>query len=249
MEQEFSNQVVLITGGTGALGSVVSESFLNYSPKSIIITYRTDSEMVALRSRLLSKLEDNSTKGQRTEIEFMKSDITNELEVTKLVSHIIEKLGQIHILVNLVGGYIGGKGISKIKESEWDKMMNVNLKSAYLITKHVLPTLIKNRFGKIVHIASATGLRARGNDSAYAVSKAGLIRMVESVAEEVKEMDININCILPTIIDTEPNRMAMPSADYSKWVTPMNLSKVIIFLCSKQSKLINGAAIPTYGKL
>jgi NAD(P)-dependent dehydrogenase (short-subunit alcohol dehydrogenase family) len=104
-----------------------------------------------------------------------------------------------------------------------------------------------NHYGKIVHISSRTGIKAEGNDSAYAASKAGLIRFVESISQEVKESNININCVLPTIIDTKANRLAMTDADYSKWINPEDLSNVIMFLCSDYSKIINGSAIPTFG--
>ena len=107
--------------------------------------------------------------------------------------------------------------------------------------------MIEKRYGKLIHVASRTGIKAEGNDSAYAASKAGLIRFVESVAQEVKNYNININCILPTIIDTEDNRKAMPNADFAKWVKPGDLSNVIPFLCSDYSNTINGASIPTYG--
>jgi NAD(P)-dependent dehydrogenase (short-subunit alcohol dehydrogenase family) len=101
--------------------------------------------------------------------------------------------------------------------------------------------------GKVVHISSRTGLKSDGYDSAYAASKAGLIRFVESTSQEFKENNINVNCILPTIIDTEANRRAMPNADFKKWLLKEDLANVILFLCSPYSKVINGAAIPTYG--
>jgi NAD(P)-dependent dehydrogenase (short-subunit alcohol dehydrogenase family) len=101
--------------------------------------------------------------------------------------------------------------------------------------------------GNVVHISSRTGLKSDGYDSAYAASKAGLIRFVESTSQEFKENNINVNCILPTTIDTEANRRAMPNADFDKWLLKEDLANVILFLCSPYSKVINGAAIPTYG--
>jgi NAD(P)-dependent dehydrogenase (short-subunit alcohol dehydrogenase family) len=101
--------------------------------------------------------------------------------------------------------------------------------------------------GKVVHISSRTGLKSDGYDSAYAASKAGLIRFVESTSQEFKENNINVNCILPTIIDTEANRRAMPNADFDKWLLKEDLANVILFLCSPYSVVINGAAIPAYG--
>lgn len=247
MNHDFSNKVVMITGGTGALGKVLTKSFLNCNPKAIIATYRSEKELQKLKAEI-NNLSNRSTR-LTTATEFIKADITKENEIMDVISKITQLYEQIHILVNMVGGYIGGKSVTELNESELDNMININLKSAFLISKHIIPIMTLNRYGKIVHISSRTGIKAEGNDSAYAASKAGLIRFVESVSQEVKKSNININCVLPTIIDTKANRLAMPNADYSKWVNPLDISNVIMFLCSDYSKIINGSAIPTYGLL
>jgi NAD(P)-dependent dehydrogenase (short-subunit alcohol dehydrogenase family) len=147
----------------------------------------------------------------------------------------------------VVGGYVGGKRVSELDEKEWDLMMTMNLKSAFLISKHVVSQMISSKYGKIIHVSSRTGLRSEGYDSAYAASKSGLIRLVESLSEETKISNINVNCIMPSIIDTEGNRKAMPNADFNKWLKPEDLAKVVLFLSSEEAKTITGAAIPTYG--
>lgn len=247
MDRDFNNQVILITGGTGALGSKVSESFLNFSPKAIIITFRSENEMQQLKAKILDRENVEPKENRHTLIEFMKVDITHEDEVQTLISNILEKFGQIHVLANVVGGYFGGKSVSEVSEDEWDKMMSINLKSAFLVSKHVLSSMKIKQYGKIVHVSSTTGSKANGNDSAYASSKAGLIRLVESMAEEVSGLRININCVLPTILDTETNRAVMPTSNFSTWIPVEELAKVICFLCSEDSKIINGVALPTRG--
>jgi len=247
MDSNFYDQVILITGGTGALGSKVSESFLNFSPRAIIITFRSETEMQKLKVKIFERRNKEQKENHQTIIEFIKVNITNEDEVKTLISNILEKFGQVHVLANVVGGYIGGKSVCETSEEEWDKMMSINLKSAFLISKHVLTSMKKKKYGKIVHISSATGAKANGYDSAYAASKAGLIRLVESMAEEIRGLNININCVLPTIIDTESNRQAMPSSNFSTWIPPEKLAKVICFLSSEDSKVINGVALPTRG--
>jgi NAD(P)-dependent dehydrogenase (short-subunit alcohol dehydrogenase family) len=147
----------------------------------------------------------------------------------------------------VVGGYVGGKRVSELDEKEWDLMMTMNLKSAFLISKHVVSQMISSKYGKIIHVSSRTGLRSEGYDSAYAASKSGLIRLVESLSEETKISNIDVNCIMPSIIDTEGNRKAMPNADFNKWVKPEDLANVVLFLSSEEAKTITGAAIPTYG--
>ncbi len=247
MDRNFFDQVILVTGGTGALGSKVSEAFLKLSPRALIITFRSETEMQELREKILERSNSVQNDNPDTVVKFMKVDITHEIEVKMLISNILEKFGQIHVLTNIVGGYIGGKSVTETSEEEWDKMMSINLKSAFLISKHVLTSMKKKKFGKIVHVSSATGAKANGNDSAYAASKAGLIRLVESMAQEIKGLNININCVLPTIIDTESNRAAMPNSNYSTWIPPQDLAKVICFLSSEESKVINGVALPTRG--
>ena len=232
---DFSDKVVLITGGTGALGKTLTQRFIS-SGATTIATYLKD-----------ENIETN--KGQNTNnAQFIKADVTREEQVVRLISAIVERFGHIDILVNSVGGYLGGKSVTELKEHEWDLMMTLNLKSAFLISKHVIPVMKSSGLGgKIVHISSKTGLKAEGHDSAYAASKSGLIRLVESISQETKDLGINVNCILPSVIDTEANRRAMPKADFSKWVKTDDITNVVFFLCSQEAKVITGAAIPTYG--
>ena len=232
---DFSNKVVLITGGTGALGKTLTQRFIS-SGATTIATYLKD-----------ENIETN--KGQNAiNAQFIKADVTREEQVVRLISAIVERFGHIDILVNSVGGYLGGKSVTDLEEHEWDLMMNLNLKSAFLVSKHVIPVMKSSgRGGKIIHISSKTGLKSEGHDSAYAASKSGLIRLVESISQETKELGINVNCILPSVIDTEANRRAMPKADFSRWVKTDDLTNVVFFLCSQEAKVITGAAIPTYG--
>jgi NAD(P)-dependent dehydrogenase (short-subunit alcohol dehydrogenase family) len=234
MTHDFSGKVVLITGGTGALGRAVAQAF-GTSNATTVVTYIIDEEREDVKAKI------------KTIAELVKADITKEDEAKKLVSHVIKRYDRIDVLVNVVGGYLGGKSVAELDETEWDKMMNMNLKSAFLISKHVIPLMLSAKHGKIVHISSRTGLKSDGYDSAYSASKSGLIRLVESISEEVKEDGINVNCILPSTIDTEANRKAMPDSDFSKWVKTEDLANLILFLCSDEAKVISGAAIPAYG--
>ena len=231
---DFSNKVVLITGGTGALGKSLTQRFVS-SGATTIATYLNDEKIEAL-------------KGQNTiNAELIKADVTREEHVMKLISTIVERFGHIDILVNSVGGYLGGKSVMELEEHEWDLMMNLNLKSAFLISKHVIPVMKSSGpGGKIVHISSKTGLKSEGRDSAYAASKSGLIRLVESIAQETKELGINVNCILPSVIDTEANRRAMPEADFSKWVKAEAIADVIHLYCTPGASIVRDPVINVY---
>jgi NAD(P)-dependent dehydrogenase (short-subunit alcohol dehydrogenase family) len=231
---DFSNKIVLVTGGTGALGRSITKAFLE-SNATVISSYLNDRETG--RTQI-----DN-----KSSIQLVKANVTNEEEIEKLVFGVLDKYGRIDILVNVVGSYLGGKTVVELEEKEWDLMMNVNLKSAFLISKHVTRQMISSKYGKIIHVSSKIGLHSEGYDSAYAASKSGLIRLVESLSKETKDLNINVNCIMPSIIDTEANRKAMPNADFNKWVKPEELANVVLFLSSEEAKTITSAAIPTFG--
>jgi len=236
-DYDFSGKAVLVTGGTGALGREVCHAFLR-AGALLATTYVADSGIPALESKV-GDLKKN--------ILFIKKDLGNEKDVRALVSEVVTKYGRIDVLANVVGGYMAGKPVIEIDEKDWDTMLNLNLKTAFLLSKHVVAQMVRQSGGKVIHTSARPGLRGAGNDAAYVASKSGVIRLVESIAEEVKSRGINVNCVLPSIIDTEPNRRGMPNADFSKWVKPSEIARVILFLASEDSRPINGAAIPVFG--
>jgi len=239
MECNFNEKVVLITGGTGALGQTISLDFLKMGA-NVIVTYVNDNEIKSFESKLGNFMK---------KVMLIKVNLMNEEEVEKLVSDIINTNNKIDVLVNTVGGYRAGQPITQITEKDWDLMMNLNLKTAFLISKHVVKEMEKQGKGKVIHVAARSGLKGSGNDAAYVASKSGILRLVESLSEEVKNNSINVNCILPSIIDSDTNRQSMSDEDFSKWVTPSEISKVILFLASEESNSINGASIPIYGTI
>ena len=236
-DYDFEGKAVLITGGTGALGRQISLSFLK-SNAAVSITHVTDKEIQQLESTLGDLMKN---------VVLIKADIGDESQIKNLVSDVVKKYGRIDILINVVGGYLGGKKVTEMTEKEWDLMMNLNLKTAFLISKHVVEQMVKQGSGKVVHVAARLGLKGIAGNSAYGASKSGLIRLVESLSDEVKDKNINVNCIMPSIIDTGANRKDMPDADFSKWVKPSEIARVMLFLASDDSKPIHGAAIPVYG--
>jgi len=236
-DYDFSGKAVLVTGGTGALGREVCHAFLR-AGALLATTYVADSGIPALESKV-GDLKKN--------ILFIKKDLGNEKDVRALVTEVVTKYGRIDVLANVVGGYMAGKPVIEIDEKDWDTMLNLNLKTAFLLSKHVVAQMVRQSGGKVIHTSARPGLRGAGNDAAYVASKSGVIRLVESIAEEVKSRGINVNCVLPSIIDTEPNRRGMPNADFSKWVKPSEIARVILFLASEDSRPINGAAIPVFG--
>jgi len=235
-----STKVAVITGATGALGRVAVKAFLNHGMR-VVSTYRSEEK----QNKLIGFLGEASTV-----LISIKTDVTNEADVQALFQKVVEEYGRVDILLNIVGAYKGGAEIANTKEDDWDSMMSINLKSAFLCSKAALPHMMTQNYGRIINVASRTALekRYRSKSGAYAVSKAGVVVLTETIAEEVKKYDINVNCILPSTIDTPDNRQVLPEADFSKWVKPEQIAKVLLFLVSEDSGTISGASIPVYGK-
>ena len=180
----------------------------------------------------------------------VQADVTDQSSVQDLFQKVVTQCGRVDILLNIVGAFRAGNDISNMKESDWDFMMNVNLRSAFMCSKAALQHMIKQNYGRIVSISSRTAVekRFRNKSGAYAISKMGIIVLTETIAEECRKYEVNANCIIPSTIDTPDNRRSMPDADFSKWVKPEEVAKVILFLVSEESKAISGASIPVYGK-
>ena len=233
----LKDKVAIITGGTGALGRAVVSAFLNEGAK-VACTYIVDEELKGVSSII---------ENYKVNILFIKANVTKEDGVKKTIQETLEVFGRIDILANIVGGFAYAKVIDT-DEKTWDSMMNMNLKSAFFCSKAVLTHMIKQNYGRIVNISSRPALKGSAGVGAYSASKAGVLNLTETIADEVKDYDINVNSILPSTIDTPANRRDMPNADFSKWVKPEEIARVIVFLASDDSKPISGAAIPVYGK-
>lgn len=233
-------RVAIVTGATGALGRVVAKSMLDQGVK-VVATYRTQAAEQELEAFL---------GGPTQELTTLEADVTNEKSVEELFDQVISKFGRLDILLNIVGAYSGGEDIAHTNVGDWDFMMNVNLKSAFLCSKHALPIMMKQNYGRIVNISARPAIekRYRSKNGAYSVSKAGVAVLTETIAEEVKKFNINVNAVMPSVIDTPDNRASMPNADKSNWVKPEDISKIISFLVSDDSKVTSGALVPVYGK-
>ncbi|MBI4573623.1 MAG: SDR family oxidoreductase [candidate division NC10 bacterium] len=234
----LAGKIALITGGTGALGRAVTAA-VGEAGATAAVTYIVDAEAPECKAYL----------GLRAGAPiFLKADVTVETEVQTLVRTVVERLGRIDILLNLVGGFVGDLPVAALPEATWDHMLDINLKSAFLCCKHVVPVMRRGGGGRIVTVSSRAAIKVFPGISAYAAAKAGLIAFTETLASEVLKDNITVNAILPSVIDTPANRNAMPGADSSAWVKPAEIARVLLFLCSEASREISGAAIPVYGR-
>lgn len=232
------NRNVLITGGTGFLGSAVTKAFLAQGD-TVAVTYLFDNEVERFK-QYNPELSEKVT--------FIYANVTEESEIQKTLQTYLSQFGHLDILVNIVGGFVGGISTTELEEDKWDFMMNLNLKSVFLCCKTAMPHMIKREYGKIVNISARAGLKGEAGLSAYCVSKGGVRTLTEALAAEVMDAGINVNCIMPSIMDTPMNREAMPDEDHDRWVKTDDVAKVICFLTSDDSAIINGAAIPVYGR-
>ena len=233
------DKVVLVAGGTGGLGREVAMAFLE-AGATIVVTYQAAEEFAAVVSRA-QRIGAAPPTG-------LSLDVTDAQAVEKCIAELVAKHGRLDILVNTVGGYAGGTNLWEVDPGTYDKMLQLNLKAGFVLARAVVPRMIKQNRGWIVNIASRAAFDHAAGGALYAASKAAALAMMDSLAAEVKPFNINVNSVLPSIIDTAANRKAMPGADFAKWPKPEEIARVILFLCSEQARVIHGAAIPVYGK-
>jgi NAD(P)-dependent dehydrogenase (short-subunit alcohol dehydrogenase family) len=242
MSLRFSGKLVLVAGGTGGLGRAVSLAFLEEGAK-VVVTYREQKEFDAVKSEAGasgSLIAGHQIEGHRV-------DVTDETAVRQLMDRVLAEHGRLDALVNTVGGYAGGVNLWELETKVFDQMLALNLRSGYALSRAAIPVMLKQKNGAIVSVAAKAALDHGAGAAAYAASKAGALALMDSLAAEVKGTGVRVNSILPSIIDTEANRKAMPNADFAKWPKPQEIALVILFLCSDDAKVIHGAAVPVYG--
>lgn len=234
---DLTNRVVMITGASGNLGSAAGRAFRAAGARLALIDRHED----ILMQEFPELINDPDC--------FMSgnADLTSLEVANQVVSAAIDYFGRVDVLVNTVGGYRAGTPVHKTSVETWDFMLNLNARTVFITTQCLVPHMLRQGSGKIIHLAARPGLTGAANAAAYSASKAAVIRVVESASAEVKGQGININCILPGTLDTPQNREASPDADANHWVTPDSLANVILFLASDAARDIHGAAIPVYG--
>jgi len=234
---DFTGKVALIAGGTGGLGAAITLAFLR-AGAHVAVTYRTPAELSALQA---------SAANLRSGLEGYQLDVTDEKAARELVKELVQKHAHVDFLVNAVGGYSGGTKLWDIDPGTFEQMLDLNLRSGYVLARAIVPAMLKQRSGSIVNVASKAAFDHAAGAAAYAASKAAVVAMMDCLAEDLRGTGVRANSILPSIIDTPANRKAMPDADFTKWPKPEEIARVILFLCSDDAHLIHGAAIPVYG--
>ena len=220
---------VLVAGGTGALGAAVVKELVK-SGHPVGATWLVESE----RERL------EGVEG----VELIRADLFDANEAASAVAAISD----VEAVVNLVGGYAEGGRVHETDPDEFERLMRLNLRPNVLLARAAIPRFLRRGGGAFVAVSARPALRPFPGAAPYIVSKAAVLSFVQTLDAEYRQDGIRANAVLPSVIDTPANRAAQPDADYSKWVAPEEIAKVIRFLVSEESAPTSGAAVPVYGR-
>ena len=229
----MQGHVVLVTGGTGALGAAVALGALE-AGATVVVTYRDGRDRDALAARAPLQA--------RERLHGVQADVTDGESVRGLVEEVTTRHRRLDALVNAVGGFASGD-LQATDERAWDAMLTLNLRSAYLCSRAALPAMLTAGRGRIVNVASRSVVPPAGGFLAYTVAKTGVIALTQALAQEVRGRGVTVNAVLPSTMDTEANRRAMPTADRRGWVTPESVARVILFLTSDAAADVTGTLV------
>ena len=225
---------VLITGGTGALGLVVAQRFLE-SGARIATSYLFEDELKRLPVDFKEK------------VIIVRANVSDPEEVALLFHQVRQRHGQVDILINIVGGFLPRSNIRDVELNDWEHMMNINLRSVFLCSREFLRGLGKAPYGRIISMAAMPALKPVGGRGPYAVSKGGVVTLTQILGEELKGTGVTANAIAPSIIRTNANISSMPGEDQTKWVDPKEIADLMLLLCSPAGHSINGVCVPMFG--
>ena len=226
----LQGKVVLVTGAKGGLGAFVTNAFL---------------EAGATVAGVSRSIQDSDFGHPR--FAAFPAELSSADSARPVVAAVMERFGKLDVLVHTVGGFAGGSTLAETDDATLDQMLDVNLRSMFHMSRAVLPTMREQGAGRIIGIGSRAAVEPSVGTAAYSVSKAALVALVRSIAIENRDRGINANVVLPATLDTPANRKATPDADYTRWVPPAQVARVIVSLASEDYSSVSGAAVPIYG--
>jgi NAD(P)-dependent dehydrogenase (short-subunit alcohol dehydrogenase family) len=230
----FQGRTVLITGAAGNLGRATAAAFAREGASLALLD---------LDDAALARVPATGA----ADVLRQRVDLADPASVAVAVGAVVARFGRIDALCNLAGGFQMGDRVHEIPADRWAFMMELNAGSVLRMSHEVVPHMLRAGGGKIVNIGAFSALAGKAEMAAYIAAKSAVIRLTESMAAELRGRGINVNCVLPSVIDTPQNRAAMPKSDPGKWVAPAALADVLVFLCSPAARAIHGAAIPVVG--
>jgi NAD(P)-dependent dehydrogenase (short-subunit alcohol dehydrogenase family) len=232
----MSARIIVITGGFGGLGAAVVEAAVAEGRGVAALDVAP-----APPARLASAVGASA-------MLLGSVDLLSPAGAAKALDAVAARFGAIDALINIAGGFVFEPVAAGTFET-WQRMFDLNLRTAFNACKAALPHLEKSSEGRIVNVGAGPGLKAGAGLGAYGASKAGVLRLTESLAEELKPKGVTVNAVLPSIIDTPGNRASMPDADFSRWVAPRDLASVILYLASDAARAVTGALLPVTGRV
>ncbi len=238
-----TNKICMITGALGGLGQTVATRFIENGA----VVIGVDSEK-GVNDRLKQTEFWKSISASKNWL-FKPADVLSESGVRELVRDVHEQFSRVDVLINLVGGIYPWSNLTEVETKTWDFTIELNLKSTFFCSREILKIMAPQRSGKIINVGAGVGLKGAAQAGPYGAAKAGVINLTETMAEENKANHIQINAIVPSIIDTPANRKSMPDADFSKWVRADEIANVLLFLASDKSSGVTGSIIKVPGRI
>ena len=230
----FENQSVVITGASGNLGAAVARAFVR-NGANVVLVDRSREHM------------EHAGFADDARCLIAVTDLLDQTKVIAMAQAAVAKFGGIHVLCNIAGGFLMGEAVHETSDANWNFLFDINARTLLNAARAVVPQMLKQKGGKIINVGAFGAQKGSAQMGAYAASKASVMRLTESMAAELREKGINVNAVLPTIIDTPQNRKDMPDADPAKWVAPEALADVVMFLASDAARAVHGALVPVAG--
>ncbi len=227
-------RTVIVTGAAGNLGRAVAQAFAAQGANLVLIDLKLDALIEAF---------GEETAQQR----LVAANLLEAAQAQAAIDAAQQRFGRIDVLCNIAGGFRMGEAVHETSEKTWNFLFDLNARTLLNMAHAAVPAMLRGGGGKIVNVGAYSAQRGVAQMGAYTAAKATVIRLTEAMAAELREQNINVNCVLPTIIDTPQNRADMPKADPSKWVAPADLADVIAFLASDAARAVHGAALPVTG--
>lgn len=231
---DFSSQCVVVTGAAGSLGHAVVNAFAD-AQANIVLTARRIDELAE---------RFGVENGRRL---FVAADLAQQSGADAVAQRAVARFGRIDVLCNVAGGFRMGEAVHETSDQTWTFLFDINVRTMLNMVRAVVPRMLEQGEGKVINIGAYAARKGVARMGAYCASKAVVIRLTEAMAAELREKNINVNCVLPTTLDTPPNRADMPRADPARWVAPDDLARTIVFLASPAARAIHGAALPVTG--
>jgi len=230
----FKDRTVMLTGAAGNLGQALAAAFAQQGARLVLLGRQTDAMRIIFGEEGPDRL-------------YLATDLLDAQQVSAAFNAAVHRFARVDVLCNLAGGFRMGPAVHQTEDSTWDFLEDINVRTMLNMVRAVVPHMIECGGGKIVNVGAFAAQRGVAAMGAYCAAKSSVVRLTESMAAELREKHINVNCVLPTIMDTPENRAATPDADPARWVAPKDLANVIVFLASPAARAIHGVALPVTG--